>query len=316
MQWNFLRKPARGKGLHKKTRSLRLELVEQRQMLTGGSPFFLHAGPPAATVAGEVVQVDVSASAPRGGQTSVHVSESIATSASRGGSDVIVQESSRVSTQVQAGGVTQVTVDETERVYVGGNAGFNHPNLVAVEDVRVVADIHGAGHLQLDVNECESLVAQGGRGLSVEELAQGENVSANFSGAGRLNLIVNESETISAQSQDGHGVAMQLASQSEYVGLGFAGWGNLALNAGESQWLVVRPQVGPRLPGEAISPHYAVDAHFAGVGRVPMIVRNPVTGVHRVGPFREPMHRPHICEPPISLRMFVDPAELICRWRL
>ena len=48
MQWNFLRKSAPRKGSHKKTRTLRLESVEQRQMLCGISPTGTFADPPAA----------------------------------------------------------------------------------------------------------------------------------------------------------------------------------------------------------------------------------------------------------------------------
>ena len=39
---------------------------------------------------------------------------------------MLVEETSRISSKVEAGGVTQVTIDETERVYASSNAVHNH----------------------------------------------------------------------------------------------------------------------------------------------------------------------------------------------
>ena len=88
-------------------------------------------------------------------------------------SDLFVQETVRVSSEVEKGGVTQVTIDVTEDVYSGGKGG----RLLAEEDVQVVADIQGTGNLQIDVNESESVAARSGRGMSTENLV--ENVEVN-----------------------------------------------------------------------------------------------------------------------------------------
>ena len=217
MWWNFSRKPASAGRSRNKTRKLRLESLERRQMLSVSPIGHLLHGPvspgqPETSLAALHGPSSPSLNEPMGllygpfspgrhgpiGPGHFHhrvgMSQSITTeeTTSLRDPDWFMQETARVNAKTEANGVTRVAIDVTEDVYAGSHGG----RLIAKEDVRVVANVKGAGNFQIDVDQCESVVARSGRWPSVENLTQSVDVNVDISAAGHLQIEVHESELL------------------------------------------------------------------------------------------------------------------------
>ena len=127
MQWNFSRKSAAGKRSHKKTRKLRLEAVEQRQMLSVASPMILFANPSAPT------------------------------------STEVASQTTDVNVDFSGSGDLDVNMGESQTL-VAQNDGRNAQ--VASQTQGVAVQFDGTGNLDLNAGESETLAARNGAGHS------------------------------------------------------------------------------------------------------------------------------------------------------
>ena len=226
MFWNLTRKSAPDKGSQKKTRKLRLESLEQRQMLSV-SPIGHFLGPIGPGHHERPIGPVMPSPFSPGRHEPIGP---VAYSPFALGRHEHIQETTRVSVQREANGVTQVTINVAEDFYIGSNRG----RLIAKEDVQVVADVKGTGNLQIDVTESESVAAPGGRGLNMESLTQSVDVRVDIS-AGHFRLNVTESESV---VQGGRGLGVGRVAQSEDVLANFKGAGRFQLNVDEFESVV------------------------------------------------------------------------------
>ena len=221
MQWNFSRKSAAGKRSHKKTRKLRLEAVEQRQMLSVASPmipFPALSAPTSAEVASQTTDVNVDFS---------------------------------------GSGDLDVNVGESQTFVTQNGAGRNIQVASQVQGVAVQFD--GTGNLDLNAGESETLAARNGAGHSTQVASQTQGVAVQFTGTGDLDVNAGESQTVIARNgtgqnnqliatpqsnsgavQNASGRSTQVMSQNAAVDAVFAGMGNASISAGNSETAFVK----------------------------------------------------------------------------
>ena len=231
------RTAARARSATRKNRKLRLETVEQRQMLSGGPISHVLYGP---ICLGLHEPVDPGLFGPINPSQHSHVTWPVAMRQPSGICRPVwkqplseahglnhrdrpvlaspsrdrerMSESVAIDETIASGG-SDLFVRETASINAEVEAGgviqvtvdttedvyvrSNGGRLIAEEDVQVVAEARDAGDLRIDVNESETVVAQNGRALNIENVAQSVDVDAHFVGE-TASLRISASETAAA----------------------------------------------------------------------------------------------------------------------
>ena len=155
MQWNSSGKSASGKGSHAKTRKLRVESVEQRQMLSVANPIILaHPAPVTAEVA---------------------------------------SQNSEVNVEFQGSG--QLTVNESESQTLVSQSGPGKTTQFASQDDGLNLAFAARGSLELNEGESQTLVSQSRPGRSTQIASQNSATDAYFAGMGSVSMSEANSET-------------------------------------------------------------------------------------------------------------------------